>query len=231
VIGGRAITSAFRADARTFEERKPKIEGSKGAPLRLLTRTSHEWLAAVLADFDAFLADHAACERKASGTAMGFVSHYPDRPALVSACAALAVEELSHFQQVTELLLKRGLTLKPDRRDPYVRRLGEKRRNGSSEYFLDRLVIASIVESRGCERLALVGAAHPDQEIAAFYRELARSEARHQDLYDSLARQFFAAPEVDSRTAELLEEESRILAELPARPALFHAGADETEAA
>ena len=181
----------------------------------------------MLGDFDTFLPDHAACEKKASGTAMGFVSHYPDRPDVVSACAALAVEELQHFQQVTELVLRRGLTLAPDRRDPYVRRLGEKRRGGSAEYFLDRLVIASIVESRGCERLAQIAAAHPDPDIAAFYRELARSEAKHQDLYSTLARRYFASAEVDAREAELLEEEARILAELPARPALFHAGPDE----
>jgi tRNA-(ms[2]io[6]A)-hydroxylase len=218
------MSSAITSRPRT---RQPELPGvnRKESRLRLPTRTPPEWLDAVLGDFDSFLADHAACERKASGTAMGMVSHYPDRPALVRACSELAVEELRHFQQVTELLTRRGLVLKPDRRDPYVRGLGKQRRSGSAEYFLDRLVIASIVESRGCERLALVGAAHPVEPIAVFYKELARSEARHQDLYDSLARQFFPAAEVDRRTAELLDAESRLLETLPLVPALFYAGA------
>ncbi len=158
---------------------------------------------------------------------MGFVSHYPDRPAVVTACSALAVEELQHFERVVELLVQRGIPLAPDRRDPYVRALGRERRSGGREYFLDRLLIASIVESRGCERLALVGSAHPEPAIADFYRELARSEVRHQDLYDSLARQFFPAGEVDGRTAGLLEAEARILESLPVVPALFYAGAAE----
>lgn len=202
---------------------------AKESPLRLLANTPPEWLAAVLGDFDSFLADHAACERKASGTAMGFVSHYPDRPAVVSACSALAVEELQHFERVVTLLLRRGLVLAPDRRDPYVRALGRRRRSGGPEYFLDRLLIASIVESRGCERLALVGSAHPDPEIALFYKELARSEARHQDLYDSLARQFFSAAEVDLHTGRLLEAEAAILESLPVVPALFYAGAPDAD--
>jgi tRNA 2-(methylsulfanyl)-N6-isopentenyladenosine37 hydroxylase len=185
----------------------------------------------VLRDFDAFLVDHAACERKASGTAMAFVSHYPDRPALVSACAALAVEELGHFRDVTQLVLRRGLSLRPDRRDPYVRRLSAEFRSGTDAYFLDRLLVASIVEARGCERLALVGSAHPDEPIREFYRELARSEARHQDLYLDLARLYFDAGKIDARAEELLEAESRLVAALPAIPALFHAGAADTNAA
>jgi tRNA-(ms[2]io[6]A)-hydroxylase len=203
----------------------------KESPLRLLTNTSPDWVAAVLGDFDAFLVDHAACERKASGTAMAFVSHYPDRPALVSACADLAVEELGHFRDVTQLVLRRGLSLRPDRRDPYVRRLSLEFRSGTDAYFLDRLLVASIVEARGCERLALVGSAHPEEPIRAFYRELARSEARHQDLYVELARVYFEAAEIDARAHELLETESRLVATLPPIAALFHAGAGNTEAA
>jgi len=196
-------------------------------PMRLFSNSSPEWLDAVLGDFDTFSADHAACERKASGTALAFLSHYPDRPELVSACAALAVEELSHFRDVTARILARGRTLGPDRRDPYIRRLATLFRSGREEYLVDRLVVASIVEARGCERLALVGAAHPDEETRAFYRELARSEARHQDLYGDLARAYGDPGDVSRRTEELLAAESRILAELRAVPALFAAGSDE----
>jgi len=35
------------------------------------------WIDAVLADFNAFLQDHADCERKASAMAMSLVAKYP----------------------------------------------------------------------------------------------------------------------------------------------------------
>ncbi len=46
-----------------------------------------------MADFDSFLLDHAAAEKKASGMAVSMLSHYPDRVELVAAMADLAVEE------------------------------------------------------------------------------------------------------------------------------------------
>ena len=193
--------------------------------MRLLSPTPPEWIAAVLADFDGFLLDHAACERKASGTAMAFVSHYPDRPEIVAACSELAVEELGHFRDVVTLLARRGLALKPDGRDPYVRRLAREFRGGSDAYLLDRLLVASIIEARGCERLAIVAREHPQEDIREFYRVLARSEARHQDLYADLARRLFGAEAVEPRLDELLEAEARIIRELPVRAALFHVDA------
>ncbi|NRA08961.1 MAG: tRNA-(ms[2]io[6]A)-hydroxylase, partial [Myxococcales bacterium] len=63
---------------------------------KLRTPSSQQWRDAALADFDAFLIDHAACERKASATAMSLVSHYPDRQILVREMTKLAREELEH---------------------------------------------------------------------------------------------------------------------------------------
>ena len=40
--------------------------------------TPFEWTEVVLADFETFLQDHAAAEKKASGMAMSMLSHYPD---------------------------------------------------------------------------------------------------------------------------------------------------------
>ncbi len=192
--------------------------------MRLLCPTSPQWLETVLSDFDAFLVDHAACERKASGTAMSFVAHYPDRARLVEACAELAVEELGHFRQVVAWVLRRGLALKPDGRDAYVRRLTAQFRQGSRPYFLDRLLVASIAEARGCERLGLVASTHPEEPLREFYRGLARSEARHQDLYADLARLYFDPAEVEARLTELLQAEAEIVADLPPKPALFYGG-------
>jgi hypothetical protein len=55
-----------------------------GVTMRLKYITPKQWTEVVLGDLDAFLLDHAACERKASATAMKFVTHYPDRPELVN---------------------------------------------------------------------------------------------------------------------------------------------------
>ena len=51
--------------------------------LSSLKPTHPDWIGSVLADFDAFLLDHASAEKKASGMAMSMISHYPDQPALV----------------------------------------------------------------------------------------------------------------------------------------------------
>src|SRR5258706_9189362 len=86
--------------------------------MRLRVQPSPAWTAAVLQDFDSFLQDHAHCERKASGSAMNMLSHYPDRTALVAAMVDLAREELQHFSEVYRHMAARGLILGPDRKDP-----------------------------------------------------------------------------------------------------------------
>jgi tRNA 2-(methylsulfanyl)-N6-isopentenyladenosine37 hydroxylase len=189
--------------------------------LRLKSATPPAWTAAVLADLDAFLLDHASNERKASSAALALVAHYPDRPELVARCIALAREELGHFEEVVRLIAVRGRTLLPDTRSAYLGRLAREYRAGSDAYFLDRLVTGAIVEARGCERFGLVAAALPEGILKDFYRGLARSEVRHQETYLQLARTYFAAGDVASRLDELLDAESRILAELPVRAALY----------
>jgi tRNA-(ms[2]io[6]A)-hydroxylase len=189
--------------------------------VRLRVATSPAWAAAVLQDFDAFLLDHAACERKASSSALSFVAHYPDRPELVAACIELAREELEHFQKVCAWIARRGLVLAPDRKDPYMAKLARAFRSGSDAYFLDRLVTAAVAEARGCERFGVVGAALPPGPLQDFYRDLARSEVRHQELYLGLARTYFDAKAVAARLEEILDFEASVIQELPVRAALY----------
>jgi tRNA-(ms[2]io[6]A)-hydroxylase len=189
--------------------------------MKLKTPTSAAWIAAVLADLDAFLLDHAANERKASASALALVAHYPDRRELVERLIALAIEELEHFRAVHARIAERGLTLAPDTRSEYLRRLAAEFREGSEPYFLDRLLTAAVVEARGCERFGLVAAALPDGALRDFYRELARSEVRHHELYLGLAGAYFPDAEVEERLEEILEAESRVVAALPVRSALY----------
>ena len=79
-----------------------------------LPSTSQAWVDAVLADFDSFLLDHAACERKASAMAMTFVLRYPDRDAILDPMIQLAREELTHFHRVFRICRDRGLRFSKD---------------------------------------------------------------------------------------------------------------------
>ncbi len=188
--------------------------------LPLAVATPAAWLEVVLADFDAFLLDHAACERKASATGMAFVVRYPDRKLLLAPMIAFAREELEHFEQVYALIEARGLTLTPDRKDPYVEPLIAWVRTGRDERLLDRLVMGGVVEARGCERFGMVAAGLPEGELKDFYTELTRSEARHVGLFHRLARQLFPAAQVEGRIRDLLGYEAEVVAKLELRPAL-----------
>ena len=189
--------------------------------MRLRVSTPPAWIDAVMADFDAFLLDHAACERKASATAMTLIAHYPDRTELVRECLAVAREELDHFARVWERVHERGLVLGPDTRNPYMAELARAYRKGSEEYFLDRLLVTGIVEARGCERFGMVAAALPDGTLKDFYRGIARSEVRHQELYLRLAAEYFEATTVEARLEELLALEAEVVAALPLRAAMY----------
>ena len=187
---------------------------------KLRTPSSQQWRDAALADFDAFLIDHAACERKASATAMSLVSHYPDRQILVREMTKLAREELEPFHQVLWLLQARGLVLRRDDKDLYVKSLRQEIRRGAAHYFLDRLIVAGIVEARGCERFGQIADALPPGKLRDFYREIVRSEAQHHSLFYRLAREYFPPEEVDARQDILLDRESEIVSSLPVRPAV-----------
>jgi tRNA-(ms[2]io[6]A)-hydroxylase len=182
--------------------------------------SSNEWLECVLANFDTFLMDHAAAEKKASGMAMSMVSHYPDRPELVSAMTDLAVEELTHFREVVRLIQARQLQLVADEKDRYVGQIRDKIRQGTDVYLLDRLISAAVIEARGAERFGLIAKAIKDPELQRFYQAIARSESRHYALFIDLAYLYFDRATVDARWQEFLSMEAEILSALPIRAAL-----------
>lgn len=185
--------------------------------MRLRTKTKPEWLSVVMSDFDHFLIDHALCERKASALAMSLVAHYPNKPDLVLAMVELAKEELVHFQQVYHLIVERNLVLSADEKDEYVNRLRGLIRKPSEEYFLDRLLVASIIEGRGTERFELVAKALSDSRLKEFYMEFWRAEARHHGLFLRLAKKYYPDAVVEERYDYLLDEEAKIIESLPLR--------------
>ena len=183
--------------------------------------SSPEWIACVMNNFDTFLQDHADCERKASATAMSFVAKYPDRLEIIPELIETAVEELEHFQQVYQLMEKRGIQLAhsiPE--DPYIKQLMKRCHSGIKERFLDRLLIASVVETRGAERFKLVADALEDPEVKKFYKMLWISEAKHGHIYVKMALNYFDQAKVYERLEWWVDQEAEILQELPIRPAL-----------
>lgn len=189
--------------------------------LDLAVDSKQEWIDAVMADFPSFLQDHADCERKASAMAMSFVAKYPDRKEILPDLIATGIEELEHFQQVYELMESRGIPLTHSiGEDPYVKQLIKRCHSGRNERFLDRLLIASVVETRGAERFRMVSEAQKDQEMHRFYKILWASEAKHGHLFVKMALNYFPEKETYDRLAWWVEQEAEVLNNLEIRAAL-----------
>ena len=183
--------------------------------IQLHCQTRQAWLDCVLNNFDQFLVDHAANERKASSMAMSLVAHYPDRQELILAMIDLALEELNHFRQVVRLMQERNLTMPPDQKDPYVNQLRAHARAEPDEYFMDRLLSAAVIEARGEERFRLLAGSLTEPGLKTFYETLAKSERGHHELFVDLARQYFPHDAVESRLQEWLAIEQTVVEQLP----------------
>ncbi len=132
----------------------------------------------------------------------------------------LALEELQHFHRTVELADQRGLVFQRDQRDEYVALLRGEIRNGREDYFLDRLLVAGIVEARGCERFGMLAEALEPGELKNFYNDITRSEAQHHGLFYRLAKTYFEVDRVDVRQQQLLEREAEIVSALPLNAAV-----------
>jgi len=188
--------------------------------LALRYQTPPDWAKTALADFDAFLIDHASCERKASAVGLSFVVRYPDRTALIEPMIQFAREELEHFHQVCKLILERGLEFRRDEEDAYVNILIPLARFGREERFLDRLIISSLIEARGAERLQLVTDELTDPKLQQFYARLSRAEEHHHEFFLEMARLYFSEGQIQERLGELLDAEAKAIQSVPYRSAL-----------
>ncbi len=187
----------------------------------LQVESPKEWVEAVMADFDSFLADHADCERKASSMAMSFVAKFPDRKEIIPDLIETAVEELEHFRDVYGIMKERGIQLNHGiQKDDYVGYLVDRSRSGREERFLDRLLIASVVESRGAERFKLVYENLENGPLKEFYHRLWASEAKHGEIFVKMAMHYFPEEEVMKRLDEWNDLEKESLEKLPIRAAL-----------
>ena len=183
----------------------------------LLTETSPRWIEIAAADIDSVLVDHAHCEKKAAASAMSLVVGYPEHEELVRRMSALAVEELQHFRAVFERIVARGLDLGRDEGDPYAQALMKLARPNRGR-LTDRLLLFGLIEARSHERLELLGTHLDVAELARFYRDLAKAEARHAELFRELACCYDDSDAVETRLSELARAEADIVASLPIEP-------------
>ena len=188
--------------------------------IELAAATDPAWVQGIVDNFDEFLQDHANCERKASALAISLVVKYPDRKHALPGLIALAQEELEHFGQVYAVLERRGLALIKDTPDEYVNQLLTHARHGRDERFVDRMLIASLIECRGAERFKLIADALPDPDLNAFYTTLWKAEAKHGHQFVHLLLKESSESEVTPRLEELAGIEAEIMLRSPWRAAL-----------
>ena len=183
--------------------------------LSLHSETSERWLAQVDDHLDEILIDHAHCEKKAAGTAMNLLFAYVEYEELAREMTEIVNEELEHFTMVLDLLPARGIKFRNLTPGGYGRKLHELIRKGTPERAIDRLLIASLIEARSCERFSVLRdhIQDRDPELAEFYGSLFESEARHHTTYVRLAKLFTDEQVINDRLTELAAAEAVIIAE------------------
>ncbi len=187
--------------------------------LPLLSATPAAWGRTALADPIALLIDHAFLEMKAAQNAMELMTRWPNEwtPGWVETMTSVARDEAAHLAQVTRLLMRRGGRLERGHKSFYAADLRKLVRSGRTGETLDRLCVSALIEARSCERFMVLAdaAAAQDQELAAFYKALFRSEMGHYKVFLKLARKMGPAEEVEERWQWMLAAEARIIAAQP----------------
>lgn len=182
--------------------------------LGLKLPTDPRWARAAEMHLSEILTDHAYCEQKAASTAISLVVTYPELSDLVTEMAALAREEMSHFEMVHKRIVERGLTLGRERKDEYVAAVtkffapdGDRMKR-----LVHRLLLAALIEARSCERFRVLSESVQDEELAQFYARLMASEANHYTMFLKFARKYGQRDEVDRLWKELLAYEAQVVA-------------------
>ncbi len=195
----------------------------------LLCKTPISWIGEVEKQLPLLLIDHANCEKKAAATALNLMYRYVQYPAMMLQLSRLAREELRHFEQVLQILGRRGIEyiqISPAR---YAAGLRQSVRTHEPARLVDILVVSAIVEARSCERFAAMQAVL-DAELGAFYGSLLESEARHFQVYLKLAQQLAGDTDISDRVAHFLALD-RDLIETPDTEFRFHSGVPVTASA
>jgi len=181
--------------------------------LGLKLPTDPRWVNIVETNIEEILTDHAWCEQKAATNAIYLITQNSEHPDLVTDLLAIAKEEIEHFNQVHELIKKRGLQLGRERRDEYVNDLIKflKKDGSRQQSFIDRLFFSALIEARSCERFKVLSKNINDPELSEFYHELMISEAGHYTTFLGYAKKYGIGIDVDKRWKEWLEYEQSVI--------------------
>jgi len=120
-------------------------------------------------------------------------------------------EEMDHFTLMLDILEARDIPFVRLSPSTYASRLSEAGTKQEPLAFLDKLLIAGLIEARSAERFKILSERLDEPELAEFYASLFATEARHHTLYTTLARRFFDHEKVRLRLLELAELESEAL--------------------
>lgn len=179
---------------------------------RLKLPTDPRWANIAEGNLEEILTDHAWCEQKAATNSITLITMLPEHPEIVTELLAIAQEELDHFNQVHNIILKRGYKLGRERKDDYVGDLFKFIVQGSREnYIIDRMLFAAMIEARSCERFKVLTENIKDEELKIFYRDLMISEANHYTTFIAFARQLGDPDKVNKRWEEWLDYEAKII--------------------
>jgi tRNA-(ms[2]io[6]A)-hydroxylase len=210
-----------------------------------LAPSSESWVKAAVDDLSSpaprLLIDHAHCEKKAAAMALRHIERHATWPRLAQRMSRLAREELVHFERVLAELRARRLRFRAQPASGYgaallaaVRTPTANRPGGVGSWLgertVDEMLVCAIIEARSHERFVrLSGALEPvDATLAQMYAELRDAEARHGEIYLSLAEEV-AGSSIDARLAELLRHEADVIAR-PGQPLRIHSGGVQNDA-
>jgi tRNA-(ms[2]io[6]A)-hydroxylase len=215
-----AVPDATDAQAISRMARGTELQNILQAP------TPQSWVDHAVDHWRELLVDHANCEKKAASTALALMFAYPEDRRLSGALSRLAREELRHFEQVQRMMETLDVPYIRQKPGRYGAGLRAAMRTADPGRKLDLLLIGALIEARSAERFRLLAPRLPEP-LSDFYATLERSEARHFELYLSLAHEIDASPgstETAKRLAAIAAEEAQ-LATAPDEAFRFHSGA------
>jgi len=140
---------------------------------------------------------------------------------LVDKMVLLIKEELHHFWQVMEIMQARNIVYMKITASRYAKGLLREVATYEPLTLVDKLICGAYIEARSCERFASL-APYLDEELAAFYVSLLRSEARHYQDYLALAVKI-APSDISLRVRKIGETEAKLITE-PDDELRFHSG-------
>jgi len=156
------------------------------------------------------LLDHANCEKKAASTAVNLMYRYVGDFEMMHKMSRLAREELRHYEQVMQIMEKRGIAYEQITPCRYAGELRKPVRTHEPARFVDTLIVGAIIEARSCERFAKL-APHLDNELQTFYLSLLKSESRHYQDYLHLAKKVAGGEDISDRVNIFLTLEKELI--------------------